>query len=143
MAHRHRADITERERGGTGSESRGIEREHGDGEVSATTRAAVPAPVPAPAGRSIASRYRRDPEALLRRLRRIEGQVRGVQRMVEEDRYCVDILVQLAAIRAALDEVGLVILADHTRGCVTDAIRSGDGEAVIEELLGAVRRLVR
>lgn len=91
----------------------------------------------------MASKYRRDPGALLRRLRRIEGQVRGVQRMVEEDRYCVDILVQLAAIRAALDEVGLMVLADHVRGCVADAVRRGDGEPVIAELLGAVRRLVR
>lgn len=95
------------------------------------------------AGHGLASKYRRDPDALLTRLRRIEGQVRGLQRMVEEDRYCVDILVQLAAVRAALDEVGLALLADHTRGCVADALRSGDGEAAIEELLGAVRRFVR
>lgn len=89
------------------------------------------------------SKYRREPKALLGRLRRIEGQVRGVQRMVEEDRYCVDILVQLAAIRSALDEVGLMILADHIRGCVTDAVRNGEGAPVVEELVQAVRRLVR
>ena len=56
---------------------------------------------------------------LLTRLKRIEGQVRGISRMVEEDKYCVDILIQIAAVKAALNKVGLVLLEDHTRGCVS------------------------
>src|SRR5579875_2681228 len=86
---------------------------------------------PAPAG----SRYRRDNGALLARLKKIEGQVRGVQRMVEEDRYCVDILVQLAAIRSAVGAVGRSLLETHVRGCVADALKSGDGEGAVDELL--------
>lgn len=65
---------------------------------------------------------------LLARLRRVEGQIRGLQRMVEEDVYCPDILTQVAAARAALDRVGLMLLEDHTRGCVARALREG-GEA--------------
>ena len=63
-----------------------------------------------------------------RRLNRIEGQVRGLNKMVEEDRYCVDILTQIAAVRSALDSVALQFLRDHTHGCVQDAIRSGKGD---------------
>ena len=78
-----------------------------------------------------------------RRLRRIEGQVRGLQKMVEEDRYCIDVLTQVAAVKAALDGVALVLLADHTEHCVTEAIRAGKGGAKVKELNGAVERLVR
>jgi len=89
--------------------------------------------------------YHKDKEALLRRLRRIEGQVRGIQRMVEEDKYCVDILVQIAAARAALDKVGLILLEDHTRGCVARAIRSsqGDADAAITELTEVLKHFLR
>lgn len=80
---------------------------------------------------------------LLTRLRRIEGQVRGIQRMVEEEKYCVDILVQIAAVRAALDRVGLLLLDEHMRGCVIDAIRDQDGEAAIAELSDVIRRFIR
>lgn len=66
---------------------------------------------------------------LLARLRRVEGQIRGLQRMVEEDVYCPDILTQVAAARAALDRVGLMLLEDHTRGCVAQALREGSGTA--------------
>jgi DNA-binding FrmR family transcriptional regulator len=85
-----------------------------------------------------ASRYGRDNAALLQRLRKIEGQVRGVQRMVEEDRYCVDILVQLAAIRSAVSAVGQSLLESHVRGCVAGALHSGDGEQAVAELLEVV-----
>ncbi|MFZ5558787.1 MAG: metal-sensitive transcriptional regulator [Pseudomonadota bacterium] len=81
--------------------------------------------------------------ALLKRLARIEGQVRGVARMIEEDRYCVDVLTQIAALRAALDAVGLQLLEDHTQGCVKGAVRSGDGDAAIAELMDVVRKFVR
>lgn len=89
------------------------------------------------------SRYRRDNAALLARLRKIEGQVRGVQRMVEEDRYCVDILVQLAAIRSAVGAVGHSLLESHVRGCVAGAVQSGDGERAITELLEVVAQFSR
>ncbi len=94
-------------------------------------------------GSGAESRYRRDNDALLARLRRIEGQVRGVQRMVEEDRYCVDILVQLAAIRSAVGAVGHSLLETHVRGCVAGALKSGDGEAAIDELLDVFSKFAR
>ena len=84
-----------------------------------------------------------DRKKLLDRLRRIEGQVRGLQRMVEEERYCVDVLVQVAAVRAALDAVALQLLEQHTHHCVQDAVRSGDGDAAIDEVMAVVRRLLR
>lgn len=77
------------------------------------------------------------------RLRRIEGQVRGVQKMVDEDRYCIDVLTQVAAVKAALDAVALLLLQDHTRHCVVDAIQAGDGSEKVRELNDAVERLVR
>ncbi len=89
--------------------------------------------------------YDKDKAAVLKRLRRIEGQVRGIQRMVEESKYCVDILVQIAAVRAALDQVGLILLEDHTRGCVARAIKQSDGDAdaAIAELTGVLKRFLR
>lgn len=86
---------------------------------------------------------RRDKEALLRRLRRVEGQVRGIQRMVEEDKYCVDILVQIAAVRAALNRVGLMLLEDHTRGCVARATREVKGDEAVDELMEVIEKFVR
>ena len=96
---------------------------------------------PAPDGRRMTPYA--DRQKLLARLRRIEGQVRGLQRMVEEERYCVDVLVQVAAVRAALDAVALQLLEQHTHHCVQDAVRSGDGDAAIDEVLAVVRRLLR
>ena len=81
---------------------------------------------------------------LQKRLRRIEGQVRGIQKMVENDRYCVDILVQIAAIQSAMKQVGLVILESHTRGCVRDAIASDTGgDAKIDELMDVIRQFTK
>lgn len=77
------------------------------------------------------------------RLRRIEGQVRGLQKMVEEDRYCIDVLTQVGAVKAALESVALLLLSDHTEHCVTEAIRAGAGAAKVRELNGAVARLVK
>ena len=83
---------------------------------------------------------------LLKRLARAEGQVRGIARMVEEDRYCIEILTQLAAVDTALERVALEILDDHVKNCVVDALASGDevdaGEKVAE-LLDAVRRFAK
>lgn len=82
-------------------------------------------------------------QALIKRLNRIEGQVRGIARMIEEDRYCVDVLTQISALRAALDAVGMQLLEDHTQGCVRNAIKSGGGEASIAELMEVVRKFAR
>jgi CsoR family transcriptional regulator, copper-sensing transcriptional repressor len=94
----------------------------------------------APANRPPA--YRADKEALLKRLRRIEGQVRGVERMVEEERYCIDVVTQITAIEAALDQVALGLLEDHAQHCVIGA-ETGEQEERTYELMGAVRRLLR
>jgi CsoR family transcriptional regulator, copper-sensing transcriptional repressor len=88
--------------------------------------------------------YTASKEQLLRRLARAEGQVRGVSRMVEEDRYCIDVLTQISAARAALEEISLGLLDGHARHCML-----GEGEAPedpdeqVEEMMGAVGRLVR
>ena len=87
--------------------------------------------------------YAKHKTLVQRRLNRIEGQVRGLQKMVDEDRYCIDVLTQVSAAKAALESVALLLLADHTETCVADAIRSGDGEAKVKELNSAVERLVR
>ncbi|HEY8952463.1 MAG TPA: metal-sensitive transcriptional regulator [Candidatus Dormibacteraeota bacterium] len=87
--------------------------------------------------------YKNDKQLVQDRLRRIEGQVRGLQKMVDEDRYCIDVLTQVSAVRAALENVALLLLADHTANCVTEAIRAGDGSEKVRELNGAVERLVR
>jgi DNA-binding FrmR family transcriptional regulator len=90
--------------------------------------------------------YAADKDALVRRLHRIEGQVRGIERMVEEDRYCIDVLTQIAAVKTALEGVALKILDDHVNHCVADAMASGEPDAAAEksrELLDAVQRFVK
>lgn len=90
--------------------------------------------------------YAADRDALVKRLHRIEGQVRGIERMVEDDRYCIDILTQLAAVSTALDAVALKILDDHVRHCVAGALAAGDAEDAArktDELLAAVQRFTR
>jgi len=86
--------------------------------------------------------YSATKDQLQKRLRRIEGQVRGVQGMVDDDRYCIDILTQIGAIQAALDKVALGLMDEHTRHCVMGA--TGDDQAEkTEELMAAVARLMR
>jgi DNA-binding FrmR family transcriptional regulator len=80
---------------------------------------------------------------LLNRLKRIEGQVRGVHKMVEEDRYCVDILNQLAAIKAATNKVAMALMEDHTRHCVSRAIKNNQDDTIIPELMDVIQRLVK
>lgn len=82
-------------------------------------------------------------QALLKRLNRIEGQVRGVARMIQDERYCVDVITQLTAARAALDAVALRLLEDHTQGCVQSAIHSGHGDHAIGELMQVLRKFSR
>jgi DNA-binding FrmR family transcriptional regulator len=87
-----------------------------------------------------------DKDALVKRLHRIEGQVRGLERMVEEDRYCIDVLTQISAVSTALESLALRILDDHVQHCVADALASGDHAAAEEksrELLAAVQRFAR
>ncbi|RFD19549.1 transcriptional regulator [Komagataeibacter melaceti] len=82
-------------------------------------------------------------KALINRIRRIEGQVGGVLNMVEEDRYCVDILTQISAVKSALDGVAVQILSTHATGCVRRAIMEDGGSAEITELLGIIRKMMR
>ena len=103
-----------------------------------TARATPTDTAPPPATRG----YSADKEALLKRLRRIEGQVRGLQGMVADDRYCIDVLTQISAAQAALDKVALGLLDEHARHCVMGAAEDQQGEKT-EELMAAVARLMR
>ena len=90
--------------------------------------------------------YARDKNALVKRLHRIEGQVRGIERMVEDDRYCIDVLTQISAVTTALESLAVRILDEHVRHCVAGALSSGDqAEAAqkTDELLRAVQRFAR
>ena len=89
--------------------------------------------------------YAHDKAKILARLRRMEGQVRGVQRMVEEDQYCLDVLTQLSAVIAAARQTGLLVLEDHVRGCVLGAEHPDeiDREELLTELIGAIDRFGR
>ncbi|SDY10383.1 DNA-binding transcriptional regulator, FrmR family [Nitrosomonas sp. Nm33] len=82
-------------------------------------------------------------EALIKRLNRIEGQVRGVAKMITEDRYCVDILNQVSALQSALDAVAMQLLENHTHDCMQSAIQSGNGDAAIDEFMAVVRKFAR
>ena len=84
--------------------------------------------------------YSATKDQLLKRLRRVEGQVRGIEGMVEDERYCIDVLTQISAVQAALDKVALGLLDDHARHCVVGA---EDGEDKTAELMAAVGRLMR
>ena len=87
-----------------------------------------------------------DSKAIHNRLRRIEGQVRGLQQMVDEDAYCIDILTQVAAVQTALEQVAVNVLDGHVRHCVADAVGGPDREtsdAKLDELMAAVRRFAK
>jgi DNA-binding FrmR family transcriptional regulator len=100
------------------------------GSSSSSRRRAAAAPRP----------YGGSREQVLRRLARMEGQVRGVARMIERDEDCVDVLQQTAALRAAVDSVTMLLMEDHVHGCVSSAARSGDADAVTTEVMDVVRR---
>ena len=87
--------------------------------------------------------YSADKQALLARLKRIEGQARGLQRMVDEDTYCIDVLTQIAAATKALQAVAVSLLEDHLRHCVVQAAQDGNPDAKIKEATAAIARLVR
>ncbi len=84
--------------------------------------------------------YSKDRAQLLRRLSRMEGQVRGIARMIERDEYCIDILQQTSALRAAVESVSLLVMEDHVAGCLRTAVETGDAAAYTEEVMDVVRR---
>ncbi|WP_271398681.1 metal-sensing transcriptional repressor [Salinicoccus roseus] len=89
---------------------------------------------------AVVPRTHEEKDKVMNRLKRIEGQVRGIQKMVDEDRYCVDILVQISAIQSALKNVGYTVTERHMKHCVTDAITKGEGEDSIEELMAVLKQ---
>ncbi len=87
--------------------------------------------------------YQENKKKILNGLSRVEGQVRGIKRMVDEERYCVDVLNQIAAARMALARLAMLILEDHTKGCVSTAIMQEDSaESAIEELMDVIKKLL-
>jgi DNA-binding FrmR family transcriptional regulator len=84
--------------------------------------------------------YTRDKRDLITRLRRIEGQARGIQRLVDEEAYCLDVLQQVEALTAAADQVALALLEDHIDGCLAHAIETGQGQPYVDEVMTVVRR---
>lgn len=81
--------------------------------------------------------------ALISRLNRIEGQIRGIRNMIEDDKYCVDVLIQVAAAKSALNSLGAVILESHIQGCVKNAIESGKSAEIINELAEVIKKYVK
>ncbi|MEE9583692.1 MAG: metal-sensitive transcriptional regulator [Dehalococcoidales bacterium] len=88
-------------------------------------------------------RYTKDKPSLLARMKKIEGQARGIGQMIDDDRYCIDIIQQLSALSGATDEVSLLILESHIEGCVTDAIRQQHGEGHMNELMRTIRKAMK
>jgi len=94
-------------------------------------------------GQTHKHQYSQDKEPLMKRLNRIEGQVNGIKKMIDEDRYCVDIVQQLTAVSSAISEVSLAILQSHIEGCVSDAIRKEHSDDHIEELMTTIRKAIK
>ncbi len=94
------------------------------------------------AGR-IPTSYDDDKDALLRRLRKMEGQVRGLQQMVADDRYCLDVVQQINSLAAAAREVALIVLEDHLKGCITTAVKNDNGDAAIKEMVTVLGKALR
>lgn len=84
-----------------------------------------------------------DKDALIKRLNRIEGQVRGINKMIVEDRYCVDVINQVSALQSAIDAFSIRLLENHTHGCMQNAIKSGNGKMAIDELMAVLRKFAR
>jgi CsoR family transcriptional regulator, copper-sensing transcriptional repressor len=82
-------------------------------------------------------------DRILTRLRRIEGQARGLQRMVEEDKYCIDIVTQISSVQAALEQVSLLLMEEHMQHCMTEAIQNGNGDEKIAEVMEVLRRFAK
>jgi len=101
---------------------------------------ATAAPRDAPDPADFRHSYSRDKAQLVRRLSRMEGQVRGIARMIEREEYCVDILQQTAALRAAVDSLSILLLEDHVQGCVRTAAEQGEADRYVHEVVDVVRR---
>jgi CsoR family transcriptional regulator, copper-sensing transcriptional repressor len=86
---------------------------------------------------------RTDADALAKRVNRIEGQVRGIGKMIAEDRYCIDVLTQVSAVQSALDALARKLLEHHLHGCVQQAVKSGRGDEAIDEALAVIRKFAR
>lgn len=104
--------------------------------------AVLPTPTIACVMRHPRSSYADDKQRLLTRLGRIEGQIRGIARMVEEERYCVDVLQQIASMQSAMDAVAMMLLEDHVKGCVAEGLRTGKTDRV-DEVVGVVRKYLK
>lgn len=90
------------------------------------------------------SSYENEKEAILKRLKRVEGQVKGIQKMIKEDRYCSDILIQIAAVRSAINKVGGIVLENHLKGCVKNSLYDDDNnEEVIDELIEIMLKFMK
>ncbi|WP_353854561.1 metal-sensing transcriptional repressor [Bacillus sp. Bos-x628] len=88
-------------------------------------------------------RAQKEKDQLMNRLKRIEGQVRGIQQMIESERYCIDVVNQISAVNAALKKVSLQLMEKHTHHCVSDAIKSGNGDEAIKELMNVFTKLTK
>lgn len=87
-----------------------------------------------------------DRDALIKRLKRIEGQVKGIQKMIDDERYCVDILVQISAVRSAIDNVGAIILENHIKGCVSNSLKyenQDQNDQMIKELIDTIKKFTK
>jgi DNA-binding FrmR family transcriptional regulator len=104
-----------------------------------TSASRQPGP-PASASPNFRHSYSKDKAGLVRRLSRMEGQVRGIARMIEREEYCVDILQQTAALRAAVDALSILVLEDHVQGCVRTAAERGEADEYVDEVIDVVRR---
>ena len=107
---------------------------------SPSPRRGAKAAAPSPA--DFRHSYSKDKVHLARRLSRMEGQVRGIARMIEREEYCVDILQQTSALRAAVDAVSLLVLEDHVQGCIRTAAERGEAQQYVDEVLDVVRRAI-
>ena len=105
-----------------------------------TTETSLHAPA---AAAGVTRGYTATKDQLLTRIRRIEGQVRGIAKMVEEDRYCIDVLTQISAIQAALDKVGLGLLDGHARHCMREGASDGHADEMATEMMAAIGRLMK
>jgi CsoR family transcriptional regulator, copper-sensing transcriptional repressor len=111
--------------------------------ASSAARTALPRAARVRPAHPVVPRADTDSAALAKRLNRIEGQIRGIARMIENDRYCVDILTQVSAVQSALDALALKLLEHHLHGCVTHAVSSGNGAQAIDEALAVIRKFGR
>jgi CsoR family transcriptional regulator, copper-sensing transcriptional repressor len=100
----------------------------------------VTAPEPAPPAVRRSGSYQASKEELAKRFRRVIGQICGIAQMVEDERYCPEVLTQLSAAAAALDKIGYILLHDHVRHCVAEGIERGEGDAYMEELMTVIQR---